>query len=225
MAPVRSHRPWHTATPRLRAEIVRTLEEEQPGLRFFIEGQTAKVRGSFAVKDGDLTLDRFAVEIVFPDDYPKSLPTLSEIGRRIPHTEERHVNSRDGSACILVPEEWLVRAPDESFSSYLDGPVRNYFLSQMLVEQGKPWPYGERSHGKAGVVESFGEILGTDDPQLMKRHLAYLVTDRIKGHWLCTCQSGKRLRDCHLERMRELQRRVRPTAAVQMIKRLNDYGL
>jgi hypothetical protein len=54
----------------------------------------------------------------------------------------------------LVPEEWLL-ARDQTFRAFLDGPMRNFFLGQILVEAGKPWPFGERPHSAAYRTASF----------------------------------------------------------------------
>ena len=52
-----------------------------------------------------------------------------------------------GEACPIVPEEWLVGPGRDSIAKFLNGPVRNFFIGQILVENGHPWPFGERQHG------------------------------------------------------------------------------
>lgn len=44
--------------------------------------------------------------------------------------------------------------------SYLDGPVRNYFVAQLSYEQTGKWPFGEWQHGKPGLLQAYGEVLG-----------------------------------------------------------------
>ena len=206
--------------PDLRAEVLETLHQEYPELRFEIEGDVAKVRGVFPVADETGVLDRFAIEMVFPPDYPDSLPIIRETGKRIPWCLDRHVNAI-GETCVLVPEEWFVLTPDQSFRAFMGGPVRNYFLGQALVEIGQPWPFGERSHGTAGVLEAYSELLGFDDTRQMRTALSYLSHDNIKGHWRCPCGNGSILRRCHVAEVRALQGRIAPRIARMMIKRLS----
>jgi hypothetical protein len=212
--------PWHVARPELRSEIERSLAATQPGLRVGVNstGHLAAV-GSYSIPDADPSHARFFIEIHFPNNYPDDLPDVCEVGGRIPRTPARHVND-DGTACLMVPEEWLVTAEDTSFPAFMTGPVKNFFVGQSLVELGQPWPYGERSHGYAGVIEAFSEILGTVDLASMRTYLAYLQRPAIKGHWACPCGSGEVLRRCHLDHLRGLQRKVTPKLATRMMARL-----
>lgn len=212
--------PWHVARPELRSEIERTLAATQPGLRVRVDstGHLLAV-GSYGIPDADPSHARFVIEVRFPEDYPDDLPIIREVGGRIPRTLARHVND-DGSACLMVPEEWLVQSADTSFAAFMNGPVKNYFVGQSLVELGQPWPHGERSHGYAGVLEAFSVILGVDDRAGMLRYLAYLQKPNIKGHWACPCGAGEILRRCHLEHTRSLQRKITPKLAMRMAARL-----
>jgi hypothetical protein len=114
-------RAWHRTNPGLFATVRRDLEREYSDLRVVIERGTVFSRGSFPVTDGAEILDRFLIEIQFPDDYPDSVPILREIGGRIPWHEERHTN-RTGEACPIVPEEWLIRPDHNSILQFLNGP-------------------------------------------------------------------------------------------------------
>lgn len=212
--------PWHVAKPELRSEIVRTLAATQPGLCVEVDstGRLSAV-GSYAIPGADSSHARFFIEIHFPNNYPDELPDVCEVGGRIPRTPARHVND-NGTACLMVPEEWLVTAEDTSFPAFMAGPVKNFFVGQSLVELGQPWPFGERSHGRPGVVEAFSAILGTADLAPMRTYLAYLQKPAIKGHWACPCGSGEVLRRCHLDHVRRLQQKVTPKLATRMMARL-----
>jgi hypothetical protein len=182
------------------------------------------LRGSFAVHDSTAVLGRFQVEIRFPEDYPDSLPVVNEIGGRIPQTQDRHINVADGTACLLVPEEWFVISPDRSFGAFLKGPVRNFFLGQILVEGGQPWPFGERSHGYQGMLECYLEMLGIEEPSRVLAYFDCLRKEQLRGHWNCPCGRGKRLRDCHLAQLQQLQKRIPHRIAQQAYDRLKPYN-
>jgi hypothetical protein len=211
-------KPWHEARPDLVSEIQEVLRTDYPDLYFLLEGQTAKICGSFPIADDAGAIDRFAIAVTFPDTFPDDLPAVRETGGRIPHIADRHVNT-NGTACLLVPEEWFVISPDRSFRAFMAGPVRNYFLGQALVELGKPWPFGERQHGLPGLIDTYAELLGVTDTVLVE-YLFYLEKLTVKGHWQCPCGSGAVLRRCHLTKVRELQKRIPPHIAAKMLGRL-----
>lgn len=213
-------RPWHKTNPVLLEEIESTLDA-YADLRLVEENQTILVRGTFPVLDdrGEV-LDRYQVEVRFPGDYPVSLPHVYETAGRVPRTVDRHTYTPSGRCCVVVDEDWLVKVGEPSFRAFLDGPVRNYFIGQTLVEAVHPWPFGERSHAVKGLVETYGEWFDTEDKATVLRHLECIRHEQIKGHWLCPCGSGEKLRKCHLEKVRDVQKRVSPRLAERAFRRL-----
>lgn len=211
--------PWHVANAALKDEIETTLAQSYPNLVLRVVDGTAVIFGMFPVLDGNAVLDRFAVQVIFPDNYPDELPTVCEVGGRLPWLLDRHVNL-NGTACLLVPDEWFICAEDQSFGAFMAGPVRNYFLGQALVEAGHPWPFGERKHGYAGLVQAYEELLGVEGRDAIFRYLGYLRRPDIKGHWGCPCGSGETLRRCHLEMLRTLQEKISPRNAATMLERI-----
>lgn len=162
----------------------------------------------------------FDIKIGVPDTFPIDQPLVLETGGRIPRTLDRHIYG-EGHCCINVWEEWLVSAADQSFSSYMNGPLRNYFLSQYRFEQTGEWPFGERAHGYDGLIEAYAETLGIEvDAAKVKNCLQLLSRKKIKGHWLCQCGSGKRIRDCHQQIFSELRQKITPEMARRMNSRL-----
>ena len=214
-------RAWHTVNASFFEKLKQDIEAEYPDLRVITEDGAVFARGSFPVRYDAEVLDRFLVEIRFPDDYPHSIPVVREIGGRIPYHQDRHVNPT-GEACPIVPEEWLIRPDHDSILSFLNGPIWNFFISQILVEKGHPWPFGERQHGIDGLFQAYGEMLGTADRQAISRYLQYLSHDRFKGHWECPCGSGKRLRHCHLDSLRILREKIAPWVAERALSRISQ---
>jgi hypothetical protein len=213
---------WFEQKPALLEEVRRAIAADQPDLRATIVDGAVQVRGSYAVRDGGVVLDRYQVEIRFPRDYPKTLPVVEEIGGRIPRSTDRHI-SADGTACLLVPEEWLL-AGDQSFRTFLDGPMKNFFLGQLLVEAGKPWPFGQRSHGYDGLIESYMELLGITDPSQVTAYFDCLRRKALKGHFDCPCGSNKRLRNCHRAELQALAKRIPSHIAQQAYDRLKQFA-
>lgn len=198
--------------------LERVVQEDYPDLRLVIDNGKPILRGSFPIVHDGQVLDRFLIEISFPDGIRKP-PLIREIGGRIPRTVDRHVFS-NGAICTEVPELTLLRGA-YSLRSYLDGPVRNYFIGQSLVEQGKRWPFGEWSHGKSGLLEAYSTILGVPDERRIRKYLECLSHRKIKAHSKCPCGSGKPIRDCHAIRVRELHENIPSRIARQALERLN----
>jgi hypothetical protein len=211
---------WFERKPALLEEVRSAIVAGQPDLHEIIVDGVVQLRGAYAVRDGSTILDRYQVEIRFPPDYPRDLPIVEEIGGRIPRVPDRHISS-DGTACLLVPEEWLLAA-DQSFRVFLDGPMKNFFLGQLLVEVGKPWPFGERQHGYEGLVQAYMEVLGISDATRVIAYFDCLRKKAIRGHHDCPCGSNKRLRYCHRAELQEHAKRIPPHVAELAYDRLKN---
>jgi hypothetical protein len=216
MAPVRKRMPLRATL----AEFERLIRDRYPDIHVADVAGHPGMRGSFPVVVDARTIDRFLIEVTFPNG-ADDLPRIEEIGGRIPKIADRHVYP-DGQICSEVPELSLLRG--YAFESYLDGPVRNYFIAQLSYEETGKWPFGEWDHGKPGLLQAYGGILGvTTEPEIRIR-LEYLRHEHIKGHWPCICGNGKRLRDCHVEAVRTLHNAIPSRVAERALARLNLYN-
>jgi len=211
--------PWHVANAALKEEVQATLDKFYPNLIFQVRGDTASVVGTFPVMHDNVVIDRFAILMTFPNNYPDDLPVVREIGGRLPWILDRHVNL-NGTLCLLVPDEWFILAEDQSFAAFMAGPVRNFFLGQALVEAGQEWPFGERQHGHRGLIDAYEEMLGVNGRDTILRYLTSLQRHEIKGHWECPCGSSQTVRRCHLDQLRALQKKISPKNARRMFERI-----
>src|SRR5437867_1232116 len=215
-------RKFSNGTPEARAgELQRALETKYPDLTVSCAETKILIRGAFPVMHEGNVLDRYQIEIEWSDS-DIEVPPLRETGGRIPWTADRHM-AQGGMVCLFVPEEWLIRPREgRTVIHYLDGPVRNYFLWQCLYERGKSPEWGERSHGILGLIEAYGDMTGMIGEAAVKRCLVYLSRDQLKGHWICPCGSGKRVRCCHAEHLRDLRRRIPRFIAKLALKRFRN---
>ena len=200
---------------KLEAEV----QESYPDLRLVVRNGRLLFRGSFPVRHDDDEVDRFQIEISFPEGINK-LPAIREIGGRIPRDDDHHVNAGTGDICTDVPELILLRG-QPSLVEYLDGPVRNFFLSQIIVASGKTWPFGQWDHGKKGLLQAYGELLGVTEERQIRAYLDYVASKKAKGHWPCPCGSMKRLRDCHAKQIAALRERIPRRIAASALTRLD----
>lgn len=197
------------------------IRNSYPDLSLLVVEGRIVVRGSFPVIHDGKILDRYFVEIRLPNDFPYSEPEVREVGGRIPHLPDRHVNPNNGTLCWQVPEEWLLES-NQTLLDFLGGPLRNFFLGNSLYELGEPFPFGERAHGFAGLIQSYGLLFDTTDQDTILRYLDCMSHDMIRGHWDCPCGSGLRLRKCHLEQLVTLKGRVTTWIAKSAARRLRE---
>ena len=201
-------KPWHRRDPAYLEREKREVEREYPDLRFRLASDLIILEGDFPVVAEEKVRDRYAVEITLARDHPKSLPVVREVAGRIPRERDRHING-NGTCCVLLSDErwksWPVGAP---LVEYLNGPLRNFFICQSLVEAGDPWPIDQLAHGADGIRASYAELLGTDNINMIRGYLACLAAKKVKGHWPCPCGGGKRLRDCHWTQVLDLRKKI-----------------
>ena len=202
---------------KLEAEI----QVSYPDLRLVVRNGQPLFRGSFPVRHDCDEIDRFQIEISFPEGINR-LPAIREIGGRIPRDADHHINAGTGDICTDVPELILLRG-QPSLVEYLDGPVRNFFLSQIIVASGKTWPFGQWDHGKKGLLQAYGELVGVTEERQVRAYLDYVASKKVKGHWPCPCGSMKRVRDCHAKLIAELRERIPRRSAASAWKRLDEY--
>jgi hypothetical protein len=196
------------------------LLDRYPSLHLYAETNVWFIRGAFPVKVEGQTIDHYLIEIWLPPDYPKSVPLLKELGKRIPLDPDNHVYP-NGFLCVFLPDErWKYWPVGADIIAFLEGPVNDYFLSHTYHSKHNTWPFGERSHGKKGVVEYYAEELGTNNEVIIKRCLECLaLKDPPKGHWRCFCGSGAKLRHCHMIKMIELRHKISPDTAKYTLTR------
>ena len=184
------------------------LEVDFPELSVSVRSGTICIHGEFQIVDGGRVIDLYDIEITVAPGRLRALPTLREVGGRIPRTLDNHMNS-DGTACVGVPDELFYRSPlGFDLLGYLKGPVLAYFTGQSLVQRGEKWPYGEYGHGVDGRVEFYGGLLRTNDPQQVSALLTMLVAPRLRSKRLCPCGSGQKIRDFHWGVVTALRARV-----------------
>jgi hypothetical protein len=165
-------------------------------------------------------VDYYLVKIFIPPHYPKSVPTVWEIGGRIPRDVDWHVNNY-GALCLFMPaERWKYWPKGSTFLDFLKKPVNDFFLSTTYRFQTGEYPFGERPHGRDGVIQYFVEELGTEDEEIILTCLEYLSRKEPKGHWPCYCGSGKKMRECHFDEITKLHDRIDPEIAGQLVEYL-----
>jgi len=192
----------------LNKEIL-TVKQKYPTLNILYDKKVTYLQGSFPIHYNEQEIDRFVIRIEIPLNYPRSIPRVWEIGGRIPRILKRHINVRDGSACLFLEfERWQYFPPGSTLIDFLDGPIRSFLLMQCCFEKGISWSHGERSHGRTGIIEYFQELTGVEQSDIIVKLIEYVSKTGkkgVRGHLFCPCGSGKIIRKCHFNELIKIQ--------------------
>lgn len=199
------------------SEVQQAVAKHQPELKVSRADSLIVLDGLLVVSGPAGPFDSYQIKAGITGGFPAEEPVVFEEGGRIPRIADRHIFPDHGNCCLGVWEEWLLTALDHRFETFLTGPMHDYFVSQTYYEVHGEWPYGERSHGKPGVLEAYSNILGiTSNEKIIADYLHLLSRQTIKGHALCPCGSGRRLRNCHGEDLKRLKQKIPPGMAKRM---------
>jgi uncharacterized protein YciI len=212
--------PWWIGEPAKLEELKHALQEHAPRLRLHVDQHTLVARGPFALTSDGETQDVYAIEIRFHPSDPEAEPKVWEIGGSIEQKEDNHISNSDDTCCLGVLDEWMAKTGDTSFAGFLTGPLWNFFLSQSIFRRTGKWIFDQRSHGLPGMVEAYAELIGDTEPTLERvaRTLSFLSLRRPKGHWLCPCGSGRRVRSCCRPKLQGVK--LSPDIAARLFNRL-----
>ena len=210
-----------TTSDELFTQVTGAANAHQPELSASSFQNIIILDGPLVVSGPEGPFDYYKVSLSVPVGFPWEEPIVLETGGRIPKIADRHIFPKKGNCCLGVWEEWLLATSGHSFETFLTGWLHDYFVSQSWFEARGEWPYGQRSHGKAGVVESYADLLGVaTDSRVIADHLRLLAREKAKGHALCPCGSGLRMRKCHMDNIQKLSKRICPTMAKRMLARI-----
>ena len=177
--------------------------------------------GPFPVLDMKNSVIRhYLLKVSFPKNYPKWIPEVFMQEPGVHFVAERHMET-NGRACLCLPHEIPKYLPDGiSFEPFLNRLLNPWLIGQTCYDKQHCWPWSYRSHGTQGILEGFSELLGIDDLEIVGRFAKLLVRKKpAKGHELCPCDSGKKMRNCHVELYRQC-RKALPLPALQIYRRL-----
>lgn len=215
---------------RLEEDVKRAITFDHPNLALETCAKGLIITGTLSVAptveefQANGAILSYEVRIEIPVNYPGQEPKVFELSGAFPHTADYHCND-SGDCCICVFETWRATAADTSFEAYLNGPIRNFFLSQFVKKETGNWPFGEWAHGKKGYLDSCADRLECKSSEREVKYLLRVLSQKWpKGHWQCPCNSGKNIRHCCSERLISLSEKVGSKEARAMLARLKQLG-
>lgn len=108
----------------------------------------------------------------------------------------------DNSLCLGIPLEILAFLKKTRFNLVLffERYIIPYLYNAIYFEIYRNMPFGEWAHGINGYLEFFKEIFKIKSDENTKSFINYLLAHKYyKGHNLCPCNSGLKIRECHKE--------------------------
>lgn len=216
---------WYRSNRKLFQDEMSALASACPLLRLVVVGpgfqinsksrmreECAVVHGTYALHVPDTYRQiEYRIVLVLPRDYPKLPPEMFCNDLKLPIDNiDRHIMS-DGKACLGVKAEMGMRWQSGSrIIDFINNFVAPFLAGQVYYDAyHEPPPWGQRSHGKKGIFEFYGEFLGMKEDSCVINFMHLLVRkNQPQGHEWCPCNSGKRLRNCHGEVVCNVRQRV-----------------
>jgi hypothetical protein len=217
--------PWFRSNKRLLREERAALVSAAPFMAMIIAGpnyglnkvsflkqESVVVYGTYGivVPDSNDQIE-YGICILLPGRYPKQLPVLFCNDPKLPIGNiDRHILS-DGSACLGIYAELMTRwSLNPGIVNFLENFVAPFLVWQVYYDaHQKPPPWGERSHSEDGIIEYYAELLGLNNQKSIVEFMKLLARkNRPKGHEVCPCGSGERLRNCHRQLLYSTREKV-----------------
>ena len=189
----------------------RLLADKYPDLVFALNFrlQKAVLRGTITLKAENSGIPTFVkTQIVFPNDYPETEPTVSDSMNQFPHIADRHFY-KEGECCLWLPLESQWKSEDEDTLLNFVDQVAIFFERQLMYDaSGGIWAWGERGHGNAGYIEFLEEQLGSDY-QTIQRFMPLLIgKTTIYNKSKCPCGSSRNYNFCHKQKVDYIKDRI-----------------
>lgn len=187
----------------VKPQLARLLQE-YPELRVMCENQKLiKLYGSVLVHRtaNDVTIHKlYELEIVIPL-YSDELPYVIDINKLI-KTNYPHRYS-DGRLCLATDTEIRIRFL-EGFDllTWMLDYVEVYYFSYEYFQRYGVFPFGDRSHGCRGIIQTYQDNFKTENEYAAYKIMKHIVQHPYRGHHMCPCGSGDKIRDCHGPLMR-----------------------
>lgn len=162
------------------------------------QGLVTKLHGRLDITtaEGD-RWGSFLVTILFPYDYPQSLPKLFEDQGRIRRSPDWHVNP-DRSLCLGPDVSELLKYNDGvCLIDWLNRSALPFLANHLHKERTGEYRNGELSHGAEGIWEYYMDRWKCERPEVLRKLRLLALGNSPDGHDPCHCGSGQPWLKCH----------------------------
>lgn len=176
-----------------------TMKEKYPAFKILEHEKkyifTGKLDLDHIFNDVRMT-GKFNLEITVFRDCSSPIPVVKEVSNRIDRNYPHRYN--DGQLCLASDFELkMYFSQNTDISSFVDMYIIPYLYTYRYYEEYGIYPFGERSHGIKGDLEYIKELFMVNEWGQVFDIMYFIADSSYRGHLLCPCGSGKRLRNCH----------------------------
>lgn len=138
---------------------------------------------------------KYQIEVTVPI-LSEKLPYVIDIGQAI---DDNYPHRYTDRRLCLETDTCIRFRFIEGFSLpvWLSEYVEPYFFSYEYYKRYGEFPFGERGHGLEGILQTYEELFKESNAPKIFDLMASIATQHYRGHMLCPCGSGEKLRACH----------------------------
>ncbi len=144
--------------------------------------------------------DEYSIQILFPTDFPHTIPIVRETSGRIESSADYHNDKEGDGFCLGVPGEINKKIRDNpTFKYFITDIVVPFLYANTFHERYNKYPWPTRGHCSKGIIEYYQSLFKFKDERVTQNFLLNIAffKNSISGHHLCPCGSGKKFKDCH----------------------------
>lgn len=163
--------------------------------------------------------DTYHLQISIPKEFPRQVPTVTEIGGKIPRMNDFHVNN-NGTLCLGSRIRLMARLQsDPTVSAFSNNCIVPYLYAMSLkLTHNQDFIFGELRHGIRGELDDYKELLGLKrNDQVVPALLCLLKKKRIANKMSCPCGCRRRLGKCEFNVTVRRFRSLLPKAWLQEV--------
>jgi len=228
---------WYRNNRRLFRDERTALAEMCPMMMLSVVGPEFRINTMLATKTecavahGTYTLSapdvheeiEYGITLWLPGNYPKSPPVMLCNDPKLPiNTLDRHI-LKEGQACLEVWPEIKKRwPPGSNVADFIFKLVDPFLAWQAYYDAfGEPPEWGERAHGKEGIIRYYADFLGRPADENIHSFMKLLARkNQPKGHEICPCGSGEKLRNCHQNFLNRKRKLIPPDDVLKDLNRI-----
>jgi len=149
------------------------------------------------------------ISMFVPFTFPNELPIVKDIEKKIDNKFHKNANDVLCLACDTEIILDLKSRENATICDFIERYLLPYLYSYTYFKKYGKTPFGDRSHGSEGIIEFYKDYFKLEDIDIAFLFLEYMSLKKYRGHNLCLCGSGKKLRNCHGIKAIDLMKKVR----------------
>lgn len=160
--------------------------------------------------------DSYSLSIAIPDKFPLQLPSVQEIGGKIPRDQKHHINP-DDTLCLGSPLRLFKKLNNNNNPNVItfaeECLVPYLYAISYKIQNGGSFVFGELAHGQKGVIDDYVDLFGLQTREQVIYALRLLgVNKRLANKQVCPCKCGNRLGVCRFNKILNEYRRIAPAS-------------